>query len=143
MEILLENVIWFVIIFIVIFLMFHYYLVKMGMKTSKDKVPPLVAIILYRHEIDIHKINYKHMLLEISIYTALVFALVTTICFYFIKSYILAGFVIFFVILALCLMIYHLIGIKYEKLTKEVIEEKKEANHEKKEKNRKKMKKNN
>ena len=125
MEILLENVIWFVIIFIVIFLMFHYYLVKMGMKTSKDKI------------------NYKHMLLEISIYTALVFALVTTICFYFIKSYLLAGFVIFFVILALCLMIYHLIGIKYEKLTKEAIEEKKEANHEKKEKNRKKMKKNN
>jgi len=115
MENIIGNIIWFLFVFGVVYLIFYYYIVKISLKYEGIKAPSIVCLIMYGYDIDIKRINYRRMLMEITISSAFIIALTSTIIFATIEGLLISAILILVISLIFCLLAYMIIGKRYER----------------------------
>lgn len=112
----MEQVILFLLTYIVVFIVYNILLSRKTKKKKKDKAnKPIEVIILEsRYKIDIEKLNYKRLLLVISIVSSLDITIIITLIL-LLDSYILQLLVALVLTFPMILCSYHFIGRYYQK----------------------------
>ena len=122
---LLKFLIEFIIIFAVGFTFYYFVLIRQNKKLDEKKVPTEVNIILRYHKIDLKKINYKSLLMCVSIVTSLILSLIVNVAFHFMNNNILVVIVTLIASLPIALVAYDIIGRYFEKKSQELTKEEK------------------
>lgn len=122
---LLKFLIEFIIIFAVGFTFYYFVLIRQNKKLDEKKVPTEVNIILRYHKIDLKKINYKSLLMCVSIVTSLILSLIVNVAFHFMNNNILVVIVTLIASLPIALVAYDIIGRCFEKKSQELTKEEK------------------
>ena len=108
----IQELILFLVSFIVIFLLYQFFIIKKAKKKSKDPIE--VTYLVNKYKLDLEKVSYKRLLNVISIVSALDIALVVSII-VLLKSFILEMIVGFISTLVIILASYHLVYLVYKK----------------------------
>jgi peptidoglycan/LPS O-acetylase OafA/YrhL len=117
---LLKFFIEFIVTFAVAFTFYYFVLIKQHKKIDEKKVPTEINIILKYHKIELKKINYKSLLVSVSIVTSLILSIIINIVFHFMHNNILVVIITLIVSLPIALVAYDIIGRIYEKKSNEI-----------------------
>lgn len=111
---MLEQLILFVSIFLIVFLIYEIFLVRKCKKNMNRKKPAEVQYLMSRFKLDLKKINYKRLLNIVSLVSAIDISLVVAIMSLFNVFYLqlLVGFAAVFIII---LVSYNFVGFVYKK----------------------------
>lgn len=110
----MQEFILFVMTFTSLFLIYQIFIVRVAKRRNLSKKPMEVKYLEARYKIDLKVIDYKKLLLVISIVSSFDIALLVSLV-SMIHSYILEIVIALFLIIPLILISYHIIGIYYVK----------------------------
>lgn len=110
----MEEVVLFVMTFTLIFLIYQIFIVRKATRRNSTKKPMEIKYLESRYKIDLKLVNYKKLLLVISIVSSFDIALLVSIV-SMIHNYILEILVALFLVIPLILLSYHLVGSYYVK----------------------------
>ncbi len=110
----MQEFILFVMTFTSLFLIYQIFIVRVAKRRNSSKKPMEVKYLEARYKIDLKVIDYKKLLLVISIVSSFDIALLVSLV-SMIHSYILEIVIALFLIIPLILISYHIIGIYYVK----------------------------
>ena len=114
MDKVIRELILFVISFIIVFLLYRLVIVKRAKSKKRAKEPFEVTYLVNKYKLDLKKVNYKRLLMVISLVSSFDIALVVTIIL-LLKSFILEIIVGFISILIIISFSYHLVYLVYKK----------------------------
>ena len=115
MEEVFKFLIEFVVTFMVIYLIYYFVIIRKNKDYDPNYVPVEVNFILMKHKIDIKKINYRKMLIWISLVTSFNMSLFATIIFRVVSNVYLGILFSLLIIVPLSLIGYNFIGRYFEK----------------------------
>ena len=115
MEEIFKFLIEFVVTFIVIYLIYYFVIIRKNKTYDPNYVPVEVNFILLKHKIDIKTINYRKMLIWISLVTSFNMSLFATIIFRLVENVYLGILISLLIIVPLSLIGYNFIGRHFEK----------------------------
>lgn len=110
----MEEFVLFMMTFIFLFLIYQIFVVRKARRRNSAKKPMEIRYLESRYKIDLKLVDYKKLLLVISIVSSFDIALLVSIVM-MIHNYILEIAVALFLIIPLILFSYHLIGSYYVK----------------------------
>ena len=100
----------FFITFGIVYLIYYFVMIRKNNVYDANRVPVEINFILMCHKIDIKKINYKKMLLLVSLVSSFDIALIVTIVFRKISGVYLGMFISLLIIIPVSLIGYNFIG---------------------------------
>ncbi len=110
----MQEFILFMMTFLFVFLIYQIFIVRKAKRRNSSKKPMEIRYLESRYKIDIGKVNYKRLLLVISLISSFDIALLVSIVM-MIDHYLLEILVAFVAVIPLILFTYHFIGIYYVK----------------------------
>jgi len=111
---MLQEVVLFMMTFLFVFLIYQLFIVRKAKRRNSSKKPMEVKYLEMRYHIDLKQINYKRLLLVISVVSAFDIALLVSIVM-MIHNYFLEILVALLLVIPLILFSYHLVGVYYVK----------------------------
>ena len=108
----IQELILFLVSFIVIFLLYQFFIIKKAKKKSKDPIE--VTYLVSKYKLDLKRVNYKRLLLVISLVSSFDIALIVSVIM-LLDSFILEVVVGFIFTLIIILGSYHLVYLVYKK----------------------------
>lgn len=105
----------FTLTFLVVYLIYFLVVIRKNKKYDPNYVPVEVNLILMKHKIDIKKINYKKMLVWISLISSFNIALVVTVVFNCVNNIYLGILFSLLIVIPFSLIGYNTIGQYFEK----------------------------
>lgn len=111
---MLEEVILFILTFLLIFIIYELFLVRKAKKDKRRKKPVEVNYLMGKFNLDLDKINYKRLLNIISAVSAFDISFVVTIVSLF-ENFLLQLLVGFVLIMLLIIVSYDIVGRIYKK----------------------------
>lgn len=114
MDKVIQELILFIISFIVVFLLYQLIIVRRAKRKTKTKEPVEVTYLVNRYKLDIKKVNYKKLLRVISLVSSFDIALVVTLILLF-DNFIVEVVVGFIATMILIIGSYHLVYLCYKK----------------------------
>ena len=111
---MLEELILFILTFLLIFIIYELFLVRKAKKDKRRKKPIEVNYLIGKYNLDINKLNYRRLLNIISVVSAFDISLVVTIVSLF-NNFIFQLLVGFVLIMLLIIVSYDIVGRIYKK----------------------------
>ena len=109
----MKQIILFLMTYLLVFIIYRILLIGKSKKNSKKK-PIEVSYLMTKYKLDLKKINYKRLLLLISIVSSLDISIIITIV-SLVKSYLLEILMVLVLIVPVILFSYSLVGNYYKK----------------------------
>lgn len=110
----MQEIILFMMTFFFLFLIYQIFIVRKAKRRNSVKRPMEVRYLESCYKIDLKQVNYKRLLLVISLVSSFDIALIVSLVM-MIHHYILEILVAFIVVIPLALLSYHFVGIYYVK----------------------------
>ena len=110
----IQELILFVISFIIVNLLYQFFVVRKAKRKKNPKEPIEVSYLVNKYKLDLEKVNYKKLLRVISIVSSFDIALVVALILLF-KSFIVEIVVGFIAMLIIIFISYHLVYLVYKK----------------------------
>ena len=111
---MLEELILFILTFLLIFIIYELFLVRKAKKDKRRKKPIEVNYLIGKYNLDINKLNYRRLLNIISVVSAFDISLVVTIVSLF-NNFLFQLLVGFVLIMLLIIVSYDIVGRIYKK----------------------------
>jgi len=109
----------FVVTFLVVYLIYFLVIIRKNKKFDPNRVPVEVNLILMKHKINMKKINYRKMLVLVSLVSSFNIALIVTLVFRYVENVFLCILFSLLILVPLSLFGYNEIG-KYFSNVKEI-----------------------
>lgn len=110
----MQQIILFIMTYITVFLVYQFIILRKAKKRNSKKKPVEVNYLIYKYKIDLKKVNYKQLLMTISLVSSLDISILITVVLLS-KSYILSLILILILIIPLIIFSYSFIGKYYIK----------------------------
>lgn len=114
MKELMQELLLFLLSFIFVFLLYQLFIVKRAKSKKKPKEPFEVTYLVSKYKLDLKRVNYKRLLLVISLVSSFDIALIVSVIM-LLDSFILEVVVGFIFTLIIILGSYHLVYLVYKK----------------------------
>lgn len=108
-----SDLISFIVIFILVYVLYFFVITGSKKKKNRDKYPIELLIIIEMYRLDIKKINYKSIMNKISLAIAFEFSFTSIFIFKFINSNLLCILVGILMLIPLTVIFFRLIGKSY------------------------------
>lgn len=106
----------FVLTFLVVYLIYFFVIIRKNKEFDPNHVPVEVNLILMKHKINMKKINYRKMLVLVSLVSSLAIALIVTLTFRYIENVFLGIFISLLILVPITLFGYNEIGKYFAKI---------------------------
>ena len=110
----MEQIILFIMTYIVVFFIYQVFIVSKDKRRNSKKRPMEVNYLIKKYNIDINKLNYKNLLMTISLVSSLDISIIVTVALLF-DNYLLQVIFIFLLVIPVIMISYSFIGKYYKK----------------------------
>ena len=110
----MEEVLLFLMTYVFVFLIYQLFVISKSKRKNSKKMPVEVNYLISVYKIDIDKINYKKLLLLISLVSSLDISIIVTLVLVF-NSYFVKLIVSLLITIPIIILSYHLVGNYYKK----------------------------
>ena len=110
----MEQIILFIMTYIVVFFIYQVFIVSKAKRRNSKKRPMEVNYLIKKYNIDINKLNYKNLLMTISLVSSLDISIIVTVALLF-DNYLLQVIFIFLLVIPVIMISYSFIGKYYKK----------------------------
>lgn len=114
MDRLIQELILFLVSYIVVFVLYRFFIVRKAISEVKKKEPFEVTYLVGKYKLDLKKVDYRELLMVISIVSSFDIALVVTIIMLF-KNFWLEVIIGFISMIIIILVSYHIVYLVYKK----------------------------
>ena len=110
----MEQIILFIMTYIVVFFIYQVFIVSKAKRRNSKKRPMEVNYLIKKYNIDINKLDYKNLLITISLVSSLDISIIVTVALLF-DNYLLQVIFIFLLVIPVIMISYSFIGKYYKK----------------------------
>ena len=110
----MEQIILFIMTYIVVFFIYQVFIVSKAKRRNSKKRPMEVNYLIKKYNIDINKLDYKNLLMTISLVSSLDISIIVTVALLF-DNYLLQVIFIFSLVIPVIMISYSFIGKYYKK----------------------------
>ena len=110
----MEQIILFIMTYIVVFFIYQVFIVSKAKRRNSKKRPMEVNYLIKKYNIDINKLDYKNLLMTISLVSSLDISIIVTVALLF-DNYLLQVIFIFLLVIPVIMISYSFIGKYYKK----------------------------
>ena len=114
MDRVIQELILFLVSYIVVFVLYRFFIVRKAISEVKKREPFEVTYLVGKYKLDLKKVDYRELLMVISIVSSLDIALVVTIIMLF-KNFWLEVIIGFISMIIIILVSYHIVYLVYKK----------------------------
>lgn len=110
----MQEVVLFLMTYILIFFIYQIFIVRKAKRKNSKKRPMEVNYLLSKYHLDLKKIDYKRLLLIVSLVSSLDISIIVTLVLIF-DSYFVKFLVALLLVIPIIIVSYHFIGKYYQK----------------------------
>ncbi len=110
----MKHIVLFIMTYVVIFFIYQVFIVSKGKRRNSKKRPIEVNYLIKKYNIDINKINYKNLLMTVSLVSSLDISVIVTVILLF-DNYFLEIIVAFLIVIPVIIVSYSFVGRYYVK----------------------------
>ncbi len=110
----MQEIVLFVMTFTVVFLIYQIFIVRKAKRRNSTKKPMEVRYLETRYKLDLNQIDYKKLLLAISLLSSFDISLLVSLVM-LVDNYFLAILVALVLVIPIILVTYHILGVYYVK----------------------------
>lgn len=110
----MQEVLLFLMTFLFVFLIYQIFIVRKAKRRNSQKKPMEIQYLINKYHIDMKKVNYKKLLLLISLISSLDISIIVTVVLIF-ESYFMKFIVAFLLVIPIIIISYHFVGKYYKK----------------------------
>lgn len=110
----MQEVLLFLMTFLLVFLIYQIFIVKKAKRKNSKKRPMEVEYLISKYHIDMKKVNYKKLLLTISLISSFDISIIVTLVLFF-ENYFLKLLIALLLVVPVIMISYHFVGKYYKK----------------------------
>ncbi len=117
----MQQIILFLMTYALVFIFYYFFITRKTKKKNSKKIPKEVSYLVGKYQLDLKKIDYKKLLIIISLVSSLDITIIVTLMVLF-ESYLIKLLLAIVLIIPVIFISYHLVGMYYKKkgMTKNV-----------------------
>ena len=117
----MQQIVLFLMTYALVFIFYYFFITRKTKKNNSKKIPKEVSYLVGKYQLDLKKIDYKKLLIIISLVSSLDITIIVTLMVLF-ESYLIKLLLAIVLIIPVIFISYHLVGMYYKKkgMTKNV-----------------------
>lgn len=117
----MQQIVLFLMTYALVFIFYYFFITRKTKKKNSKKIPKEVSYLVGKYQLDLKKIDYKKLLIIISLVSSLDITIIVTLMVLF-ESYLIKLLLAIVLIIPVIFISYHLVGMYYKKkgMTKNV-----------------------